>query len=330
MSEVVSTRVSTYSRELRERFVTALRGVSEYQVIKFELCDESGNWHVGETVETPKITGDTHSQIMAELESDVIGLIIGKEISEAIQSIKESNLTGSTKAAVDITLNSVIGKGVRQEFSVATDVTIPITSIENLPALVTDRVASGFTYFKVKANTEPVADLIAKLQLINELAPSGSHIRIDANQAWDFEHTAEVLAAISESGLVIDYLEQPTSARDFAALAKVKVISAIPIMADESCFTPADLTELIALNAMDLVNLKLLKSGGLSVAREMAKTAATAGIGVYVGSMMEGDQSLSAAATFASEIAPDLVHDLDASWWAKESHLRYESGRLYL
>ena len=330
MSEVVSTRVSTYSRELRERFVTALRGVSEYQVIKFELCDESGNWHVGETVETPKITGDTHSQIMADLESDVIGLIIGKEISEAIRNIKESNLTGSTKAAVDIALNSVIGKGVRQEFSVATDVTIPITSIENLPALVTDRVASGFTYFKVKANTEPVADLIAKLQLINELAPPGSHIRIDANQAWDFEHTAEVLAAISESGLVIDYLEQPTSARDFAALAKVKVISAIPIMADESCFTPADLTELIALNAMDLVNLKLLKSGGLSVAREMAKTAATAGIGVYVGSMMEGDQSLSAAATFASEIAPDLVHDLDASWWAKESHLRYESGRLYL
>lgn len=330
MSEVVSSRVSTYSRELRERFVTALRGVSEYQVIKFELCDESGNWHVGETVETPKITGDTHSQIMAELESDVIGLIIGKEISEAIQSIKESNLTGSTKAAVDIALNSVIGKEVRHEFSVATDVTIPITSIEKLPALVTDRVASGFTYFKVKANTEPVADLIAKLQLINELAPSGSHIRIDANQAWDFEHTAEVLAAISERGLVIDYLEQPTPARDFAALAKVKVISAIPIMADESCFTPADLTELIAINAMDLVNLKLLKSGGLSVAREMAKIAAGAGIGVYVGSMMEGDQSLSAAATLASEIAPDLVHDLDASWWAKESHLRYESGRLYL
>ena len=330
MSEVVSTRVSTYSRELRERFITALRGVSEYQVIKFELCDESGTWHVGETVETPKITGDTHSQIMAELESDVIGLIIGKEISEAIRSIKESNLTGSTKAAVDIALNSVIGKGVRQEFSVATDVTIPITSIENLSALVADRVAADFTYFKVKANNEPVSDLIAKLQLIEDLTPSGSHIRIDANQAWDFEHTAEVLAAISESGLVIDYLEQPTPARDFAALAKVKAISAIPIMADESCFTPADLTELIALNAMDLVNLKLLKAGGLTIAREMTNTAAAAGIGVYIGSMMEGDQSLSAAASLASEVAPGLVHDLDSSWWAKESDLRYESGRLYL
>lgn len=330
MSEVLSTRVSTYSRELRERFVTAIRGVSEYQVIKFELCDEFGNWHVGETVETPKITGDTHAQIMAELESEVSALILGKGVFQAIQNVSVSNLTGSTKAAVDIALNSVIGKGAHKGISVATDVTIPITSIENLSALVLDRVAAGFTYFKVKANREPVINLISKLILINELTPSGSHIRIDANQAWNFEHTAEVLAAIAESGLLIDYLEQPTSARDFAALAKVKAISSIPIMADESCFTPADLTELIALNAMDLVNLKLLKSGGLTVAREMANRAAAAGIGVYVGSMMEGDQSLSAAATLAREVAPDLVHDLDASWWAKESHLRYESGRLYL
>jgi len=330
MSEVVATRVSTYPRELRERFVTALRGVSEYQVIKFELCDDRGTWHVGETVETPKITGDTHTQIMAELESKVPGLIIGKEISEAIRNIRESNLTGSTKAAVDIALNSVIGKGARKEFSVATDVTVPLTSIENLPLLISDRIAAGFTYFKVKANNEPISDLIAKLQLIKELTPLGSHIRIDTNQAWDFGHTAEVLAAIAKSGLVIDYLEQPTPARDFSALAKVKAISSIPIMADESCFTPADLIELIALNAIDLVNLKLLKSGGLTVAREMANTAAAAGIGVYIGSMMEGDQSLGAAASLAAEVAPELVHDLDASWWAKESDLRYESGRLYL
>ena len=330
MSEVVSTRVSTYSRELRERFVTALRGVSEYQVIKFELCDDKGNWHIGETVETPKITGDTHTQIMAELESEVPELVIGKVISEAIRNIGKSDSTGSTKAAVDIALNGALGKGTSNGFSIATDVTIPITSIENLPSIVSDRVAAGFTHFKVKANKEPVSDLITKLKLIKELTPSGSHIRIDANQAWDFVRTAEVLAAISDSGLVIDYLEQPTSARDFAALAKVKEISSIPIMADESCFTPADLTELIALNAMDLVNLKLLKTGGLTVARDMANTAAAAGIGVYIGSMMEGDQSLSAAAALASEVAPELVHDLDASWWAKESHLRYEGGRLYL
>ena len=330
MSEVVATRVSTYSRELRERFVTALRGVSEYQVIKFEICDELGNWHIGETVETPKITGDSHEQIMKELRQDAPALIVGKDLAVAIVEVRNSQLTGSSKAAIDIALNGALGTGIKSGFSVATDVTIPIATIENLPSLVADRVAAGFTHFKIKANLEPVADLIEKLMIISDLFPTGSHLRIDANQSWTFDHTIEVLSAISRTSFVIDYLEQPTPARDFAALAKVKSISSIPIMADESCFTPTDLAELIELDAVDLVNLKLLKSGGLTLAREMAKTAIAAGIGVYVGSMMEGDQSLSAAASLAAEIAPDLVHDLDASWWAKESHLRYESGRLSL
>jgi len=330
MSEVINTRVSTYSRDLRERFITALRGVSEYQVINFEICDELGNWHVGETVETPRITGDSHEQIMRELDHDAPALIVGLDIAEAIIELQNSRLTGSSKAAIDIALNGALGKGVVSGFSVATDVTVPITTVDHLPQLISDRVAAGFTYFKVKANLEPVTELIEKLKIIRESLPIGCHLRVDANQAWTLEHTLEVISAISNSGIEIAYLEQPTPARDFKALAKVKANSPIPIMADESCFTSADLKELIELDAMDLVNLKLLKTGGLTLAREMAKTAAAAGIGVYVGSMMEGDQSIRAAATLAAEIAPDLVHDLDASWWAKESHLRYESGRLYL
>ena len=330
MSEVIDTRVSTYPRDLRERFVTALRGVSEYQVIKFEICDELGNWHVGETVETPKITGDSHEQIMKELGQDTPDLIVGLDISAAIFEVRNSRLTGSSKAAIDIALNGALSTGFLSGFSVATDVTIPITTVENLPLLISDRVAAGFTYFKVKANLEPVIDFVNKLRIIRELLPTGSHLRIDANQAWTLEHTLEVIEAISSNEIAIDYLEQPTPARDFKALAKIKVESPIPVMADESCFTPNDLNQLIELDAMDLVNLKLLKTGGLTLAREMAKTATAAGIGVYVGSMMEGDQSIRAAATLAAAIAPDLVHDLDASWWAKESHLRYESGRLYL
>ena len=330
MSEVIDTRVSSYPRDLRERFVTALRGVSEYQVIKFEICDELGNWHVGETVETPKITGDSHEQIMKELGQDTPDLIVGLDVSAAIVEVRNSRLTGSSKAAIDIALNGALSTGVLSGFSVATDVTIPITTVENLPLLISDRVAAGFTHFKVKANLEPVIDFVDKLRIIRELLPTGSHLRIDANQAWTLEHTLEVIEAISSNEIAIDYLEQPTPARDFKALAKIKVESPIPVMADESCFTPNDLNQLIELDAMDLVNLKLLKTGGLTLAREMAKTATAAGIGVYVGSMMEGDQSIRAAATLAAGIAPDLVHDLDASWWAKESHLRYESGRLYL
>jgi L-alanine-DL-glutamate epimerase-like enolase superfamily enzyme len=330
MSEVRSTRVSTYPRELRERFVTALRGVSEYQVIKFEFCDQLGVWHCGETVETPKITGDTHRNILNELEEVVPKMIIGKDFNTAKQIIRDSVIRSSSKAAVDIALNGALGSGVRSNFAIKTDVTIPVTSLENLPELLADRITAGFSYFKVKVNLEPVENLITKLEFISKSVSTTSHIRIDANQSWTYEHTIEALAAISKANLVIDYLEQPTPAKNFIDLARIKAKSHIPIMADESCFTPADLAELISIDAIDLVNLKLLKSGGLTVAREMANVAKAADIGVYVGSMMEGDQSLQAAATLAAEVAPDLVHDLDASWWAKTSHLRYESGKVYL
>ena len=172
MRELTDTRVSTYPRDLRERFVTALRGVSEYQVIKFEICDELGNWHVGETVETPKITGDNYELIMKELEQDARALIMGKDFESAIFEIRNSQLTGSSKAAIDIALNGAHGTGAQSDFSIATDVTIPVTTIDKLPSLISDRVAAGFTHFKIKANQEPVAEFIEKLQLISLSLPS--------------------------------------------------------------------------------------------------------------------------------------------------------------
>lgn len=330
MNLIVDSKVTTDTRELRAPFVTALRGVSRFEVIKFELKDSSGNWHCGETVETVKITGDSHMKIMLELTEFVPGLINGASIQDAISIIKRSELCSSAKAAVDMALHEALATGAKFGFSISTDVTIPIADIDDLPNLLSERVGAGFTNFKIKAHLEPVADLIAKLRVIREHAPSSAHFRIDANQAWTRSHTVNVINAIIKAGLEIDYLEQPTPARDFAALSEIRRNSPIKIMADESCFSLEDLLKLIELKAIDLVNLKLLKSGGLTVAREMAKVAQSAGIQTYVGSMMEGDQSLRAAATLANEIAPDLVHDLDASWWAKESQIAYRNGKVYL
>jgi hypothetical protein len=62
----------------------------------------------------------------------------------------------------------------------------------------------------------------------------------------------------------------------------------------------------------------------------MAKVAAGAGIGVFVGSMMEGDIGVSNAIRLAHEISPLEVHDLDAAWWAKHSVLHYVNGTVVL
>ena len=61
---------------------------------------------------------------------------------------------------------------------------------------------------------------------------------------------------------------------------------------------------------------------------KLAKVAQDAGVGVSIGSMMEGDIGVEYAARVALKVAPNQVHDLDASWWLKGSHLKYEYGNL--
>ncbi len=67
---------------------------------------------------------------------------------------------------------------------------------------------------------------------------------------------------------------------------------------------------------MDTVNIKLAKCGGLHAGLEIAREATAAGLGVMVGSMMESELGVSAAAALAAAVAPGRVHDLDAAWWS--------------
>ncbi len=62
----------------------------------------------------------------------------------------------------------------------------------------------------------------------------------------------------------------------------------------------------------------------------MAEIAREAGLGVRIGSMMEGDAGVFAAACLANVVAPGEVHDLDASWWAKDSAIEYRAGKVLL
>lgn len=340
MNSISRISVNTTLRHLREPFSTSLRTVTNFEVIELRIETDDGFIAYGEAVATPAITGDTLEMIMTDLNGPVKDFLTGSAFSSALElttNIAELSVVSSAKAAADIalfnlasamknqTLPSLLGCQVK---SVATDVTIPICEIADLPAIIEKRVAGGFRSFKVKLAMEPVELSIQKLQMIKELVGDSPGIRVDPNQAWTVTHTLGFLERIESSGFNIEYLEQPTPAQDKSALAQIYQNTDVPIMADESCFTIKDLHELIELEAVDLVNLKLLKSGGITPALEMAKVAKSAGIRALVGSMMESDRGVYAAAALAGAIAPDEVHDLDASWWATDSSIVYLDGEV--
>jgi L-alanine-DL-glutamate epimerase-like enolase superfamily enzyme len=141
-------------------------------------------------------------------------------------------------------------------------------------------------------------------------------IRVDANQAWDVATATAAVEAWLAAGVVLDFLEQPLPAWDLAGHAELRRRLPVPIVLDESVFTVHDLRRAIDAGSGDIVNIKLAKCGGLFAGVELAELAAEAGLGLMVGSMMESELGLSAAAALAARLAPDQVHDLDAAWWS--------------
>lgn len=301
---------------LRQPFITALRTVTSYPVIRVEIELDSGEIGVGECVATPQISGDSHQKILAELES-LKGL---PEFSPKLLS----ELLPSTRCAIDLALWNTHNK--YQLASVKTDVTIPIALLGDIPRLVQERLDSGFSCFKVKVDSSPIADLMERIALIRESAGSETLIRIDPNQAWDLEYALTAVSALAESGANIEYIEQPLDRFDIAGHSELANESAIPLMADESCFGVTDLDAIIASGAFRYLNVKLLKAGGIVPALELAKRANGAGLKVSIGSMMEGELGMKAAIYLAQTVAPTEIHDLDAAWWFSASAIRYSGS----
>jgi L-Ala-D/L-Glu epimerase len=99
----------------------------------------------------------------------------------------------------------------------------------------------------------------------------------------------------------------------------------VPVVADESARTLADVDRIIASGAADVINVKFMKFGGVTGSGVAVAKAQEAGLGVLVGSMMEHPHSVAAAVHFAASLGG--VHDLDAGWWAQDtSPLHYADG----
>ena len=119
----------------------------------------------------------------------------------------------------------------------------------------------------------------ARLEGIRRAAPDAKLI-VDANEGWTFDQTMDMAKVAADCGVVM--LEQPMHASRDEALKGWKC--PVPLGADESCHTRADLDR-VADRGYDFVNIKLDKTGGLTEALELAKAAKARGFGLMVGCM---------------------------------------------
>lgn len=157
-----------------------------------------------------------------------------------------------------------------------------------------DRVAEAEEYpvLKVKLGSDRDLEI---MRTVRACAP-GKTLRVDANAAWTPKHAVGMAHRLADE-FGVEFLEQPVAAHDVDGLRFVRERSPLPVVADESCVTSSDIPRLVG--AVDGINIKLSKCGGLGEAIKMVHVARAHGMLVMAGCMIETTLGIAAAAHLA-------------------------------
>lgn len=155
---------------------------------------------------------------------------------------------------------------------------------------------NGFQIIKVKLGGTRIED-VERIKLIRERIGYDIPLRIDANQGWSVEKTPQILKDLSQ--YKIQFCEEPIPRWQFMDLPAIRKNSPIPIMADESCSNHHDAKRLLQIDACDLLNIKLGKSGGIFDALKIIQVAKCRSTEIQIGGFLESRLAFTACAHLA-------------------------------
>ncbi len=319
--KITEVKLGKISVPLRVPFKTALRTVNSVEDVVVEIHTDTGAVGYGEAPPTGVITGDTTGAIIGAIRDHISRAIIGKDVDDfenlmmAVQSSMVKNT--SAKAAVDMALWDLYGQlykipayklmgGSRK--TICTDITISVNDPETMAKDAMDAIARGYDCLKVKVGKESEMD-IARLSAIREVVPKSTLIRIDANQGWSPKEAVRILNGMQECGLDIEFVEQPVKGHDIEGLKYVTERSYVPVLADESVFSVEDAFKILQMRAADMINIKLMKCGGLYNGLKIATAAEVYGVECMIGCMLEAKISVNAAVHLAC--AKQIITKID-------------------
>ena len=297
--------------------------VLNYALVRLYTTD--GRVGLGEASPDPEVTGETQAGVLQAL-AQLKPVLVGAEPAEIgrLLAACRAVMPGfpAALAAVDMALFDLLGQalqapvyqllGGKAQPAMALYPVIPLDEAPVMAELSARFAAMGARTLKIKLGTAPEEDY-QRLQAIRAAVGGVVKLRLDINQGWRDAPTA--IAAIRRlEGFNIEYIEQPVAAGDLQGLAEVARAVELPVMADESCHTAADVLKIACRGAADMINIKLMKCGGIYAATQMLAVAEAAGLPCILGSMGESSIGSAAglhfAAAHASITACELIGPL--------------------
>jgi L-alanine-DL-glutamate epimerase-like enolase superfamily enzyme len=326
----VKLRVERLPLRTRRQFVISRAAYVEHVNVLVTLASDDGIVGYGEAA--PNKFYDESAESALAAAGDLAPLLTEAghwdltEVDDRLYAALPA--AASLRAAVSSALHDIHGKrvgaplhriwGLDVSRAPLSSFTIAIAG----PAELRERVleAADYPILKIKLGTDRDEEI---LRTVRDAAP-GKRLFVDANAAWSAERAARMVELLAAAG--VELVEQPVAREDVEGLAFVRARSAIPVIADESCATSADIPRLAG--AVDGINIKLAKCGGLGEARRMVDAARAHGLAVMAGCMIESSLGISSIA----QLAPLLDYaDLDGAALLAEdpfTGVRMDAGRL--
>jgi L-alanine-DL-glutamate epimerase-like enolase superfamily enzyme len=261
-----------------------------------------------EATPRPTIYGESQVSIVFAVQHWFKPMLLGKDpfAVEAIWTgLQTIHWNPTAKGAVDLAIHDIQAKaaGVAAcrllgswSDRVPVSWMIGLNSVETMVEEAQQKWEDGFRAFKVKVGVEPDKDIQAVRRLRERLGQDAL-IYVDGNQAYGRQEAKRALAAMAEYEIAM--VEEPLPVWDQRGRLELAGLLSVPIMGDESVFTPHDVARELELGAIGVISIKTPRTG-YYLSRKIIQMAEMAGIGCLVGSQAESTVGTLASAHFAA------------------------------
>jgi L-alanine-DL-glutamate epimerase-like enolase superfamily enzyme len=305
-------------------YTIAFKTVSDVDCVFLKLNLENGIYGMGAANPSQQVVGESIDDTLATLSEENTGFLVGRDIREFYGLLDDVLTrfpkTPAARAAMDIAIHDAftkflniplatfLGQKIRK---METSVTIGIKNVEETLEEAREYYGMGFRCLKVKTG-RAVDEDIERIVKLRELYSGGVRVRVDANQGYDEKDLLKFYE--KTKSLDIELVEQPVKASEIQLLKGMPEEVKALIAVDESLLSPENAFELASPpNAGKIFNIKLMKSGGIYPARQIAQIARVSGTDLMWGCNDESAVSIAAALHAALTFNNTRYIDLDGS-----------------
>jgi len=343
MEKISKLEIQAVQMRLKEPYRIAYETVSEATNIFLSVKTSSGLHAWGCAAPDLEVTGETPQSVISNFQSKVEPYLHGQspyQIARLMEQLRhECPNSPSLLAMVDMALYGLMAQKAKlplyqllggYRHSMPTSITIGILPVKETLEKAITYAKQGFFIFKIKGGLNVELDVERLCKIREKLGPR-IRLRFDANQGYSVEET--ICFVRQSRDAQIEILEQPTPSDALLALGEATRQSHLPVMADESLLTLQDVFKIARNDWADMVNIKLMKVGGISQAMHINSVAKAAGMEAMAGCMDESALGIAAGLHFALARPNVEFADLDGHFDLLDdpaaSCIRVKDGILY-